>query len=422
MTQSMTIEFDPVLEPLGTSDPEVFDSLLSEARRQSSNIELIASENFASRAVRAAQGSVLTNKYAEGYPARRWYGGCENADRIELLAISRARALFGADHVNVQPHSGSQANAAVYLALLEPGDCILSMGLPHGGHLTHGHPANFSGRLYQAIHYGVDVGSGLIDYDTVESLAKTHLPKILVAGASSYPRLIDFARFCEIASSIGAILMVDMSHISGLVAGGAHPSPVPYADVVTSTTHKSLRGPRGGIILCRSALAKKIDAAVFPGTQGGPLMHIVAAKAVCFGEALKPGFKEYTRQITSNARTLAAGLVQRGLTVVTGGTDNHLILVDVRPFGMTGRQAQLALGLAGLTVNKNAVPFDDTPIHETGGVRLGTPAVTTCGMRETEMSRVADFIHEALVARNSLTALGEIRLRVEELARAFTPP
>jgi glycine hydroxymethyltransferase len=418
----MSPKFEPLTTALQKSDPEVFDCLLSESHRQSHNIELIASENFASMAVLAAQGSILTNKYAEGYPTRRWYGGCENADRIESLASARARSLFGAEHANVQPHSGSQANAAVYLALMNPGDCILSMSLPHGGHLTHGHPANFSGHLYQAVHYEVTPTSNLIDYDMVQTLAETHRPKILVAGASAYPRIIDFARFREIASSVGAYLLVDMSHVSGLVAGGVHPNPVPYADVVTSTTHKSLRGPRGGIILCRAPLSKKIDAAVFPGIQGGPLMHVIAAKAVCFGEASTPSFRKYTQQIVSNARALSSRLVHHGFRIITGGTDNHLILVDLRHSNLTGRQAQVALGLAGITVNKNAVPFDTAPIFETGGIRLGTPAVTTCGMLEPEMSRIADFIHEALASWDDPLTLEKLRHQVGKFVSRFPPP
>lgn len=413
---------NPLLPSPEESDPEVFDCLFSEHLRQSRNIELIASENFASPAVRAAQGSVLTNKYAEGYPGRRWYGGCENADQIERLAVSRACSLFEAEHANVQPHSGSQANAAVYLALLKPGDCILSMDLAHGGHLTHGHRANFSGQFYRSVHYGTSLGSGLIDYNMVQDLAEAHRPKILVAGASAYPRLIDFARMRDIASSVGATFLVDMAHISGLVAGGAHPSPVPHADVVTSTTHKSLRGPRGGIILCRSELAKKIDSAVFPGIQGGPLMHIIAGKAVCFGEASQPAFRKYAQQVVANASALASALAKRGWQIVTGGTDNHLILVDVRPSGLTGREAQVALGLAGVTANKNAIPFDTFPIFETGGVRFGTPAVTTCGMREAEMEQVAGFAHEALLARGDPGLIAGIRSRVEGFVQGFPPP
>lgn len=404
------------------SDPEVFDCLRQESQRQSDNIELIASENFASHAVRAAQGSAMTNKYAEGYPGRRWYGGCAQADQVEVLAVNRALRLFGAEHANVQPHSGSQANAAAYLALLDPGASVLSMSLAHGGHLTHGHRANFSGQFYRAAHYGVDPSTEMIDYDEVLALALQSRPRLIVAGASAYSRIIDFARLREIADAAGALLMVDMAHISGLVAGSVHPSPVPYADVVTSTTHKSLRGPRGGLILCRLEHAKKIDAAVFPGIQGGPLMHVVAAKAVCFGEALLPEFGEYARQVVANSSALSNSLISKGYRIVTGGTDNHLILVDLRPKGWTGKLAQETLGLAGITVNKNVIPFDTESIFQTGGIRLGTPAMTTRGMKEPEMERIAGFIHSSLSTLSDPSSQEKIRTEVSAFVRNFPSP
>jgi len=407
---------------LKNQDAEIFGAIQLEQERQSDSIELIASENFASAAVRAAQGSILTNKYAEGYPGKRWYGGCEFVDRVEQLAINRAKVLFGAEHANVQPHSGSQANAAVYLALLDPGDRILSMDLAHGGHLTHGHKANFSGKLYHITHYGVERESELLDYDKIAELAEQSRPKLLTAGASAYPRIIDFARLRQIADQVGALFMVDMAHISGLVAGGAHPSPIPHAHVVTSTTHKSLRGPRGGIILCQESLGKKIDAHVFPGIQGGPLMHIIAAKAVCFGEALEEEFRHYSHQIVENAKALAARLSGHGYRLVSGGTDNHLVLVDVRGQGLTGKHAQEVLDLAGVTANKNAIPFDTESIYQTGGIRLGTPAMTTRGMRENEMQQTADFIHEALTCGGSTAHLQGIRVRVQKFVQQFPLP
>lgn len=408
---------------LTVSDPEVAAAIHAEERRQQNNIELIASENFVSSAVREAQGSVLTNKYAEGYPGRRWYGGCENVDVVEQLAIDRAKKLFGAEHVNVQPHSGSQANAAVYYAFLSHGDRILTMDLAHGGHLTHGHPANFSGKFYEVTHYGVSAEDGRINYDRLAEMAAEVKPRMITAGASAYPRTIDFARMAEIAKSCGAILFVDMAHIAGLVAAGVHPSPVPHADVVTTTTHKSLRGPRGGIILCREEHAKRIDAMVFPGTQGGPLMHVIAAKAVCLGEALRPEFRAYQEQVVANAKALAAALAAKGYTVCSGGTDNHLMLIDLRPAGLDGKVAQEALDHAGITVNKNAIPFDTaaSPFRP-GGIRIGTPAVTTRGMKEREMEIIAGFIHEALTKRDDPAALEAIRARVIGLNRSFPLP
>ncbi|HEY1583453.1 MAG TPA: serine hydroxymethyltransferase, partial [Chthoniobacterales bacterium] len=360
-------------------DPEIFDAISEEEKRQRENIELIASENFTSRAVMEAQGSCLTNKYAEGYPGKRWYGGCENVDVVEQLAIDRALKIFGAEHVNVQPHSGAQANMAVYFSVLKPGDRILTMNLAHGGHLTHGHPANFSGKLYQVSQYGVSQETEQIDYDALAKQAEEVRPQLITAGASAYPRFIDFPRLRQIADSVEALLFIDMAHIAGLVAGGEHPSPVPHAHFVTTTTHKSLRGPRGGIVLCQEKFAKAIDASVFPGVQGGPLMHVIAAKAVCFHEALQPAFKEYQRQVVLNAKALAAGVAKHGFRIVSGGTDNHLMLVDLRPKEINGKDAQNVLDRAGITVNKNAIPFDTYPIFKPGGIRLGTPAVTTRG-------------------------------------------
>lgn len=405
------------------SDPAIADLILAEERRQQGNIELIASENFASRAVQLAQGSCLTNKYAEGYPGRRWYGGCEEVDKVEELAIERVCQLFGAKFANVQPHSGSQANAAVYFSVLKPGDKILTMNLAHGGHLTHGHSANFSGNFYDVTHYGVSEKDERIDYDALAEQARQVQPKMITAGASAYPRVIDFARMSEIAKSVGAYLFVDMAHIAGLVAAGVHPSPVPYADFVTSTTHKSLRGPRGGIILTNDeALAKKINAQVFPGVQGGPLMHVIAAKAVCFLEALQPSFKEYQQQIVKNAQTLAAELAHLGYRIVSGGTDNHLMLVDLRPRGLNGKIASEALDHAGITVNKNGIPFDTEKITLGGGIRVGTPAVTTRGMKEDEMKQIALFIHEALENREKPQVLEIIRKNVLALNERFPLP
>jgi glycine hydroxymethyltransferase len=403
-------------------DPEIFDAIAAEEKRQRENIELIASENFTSRAVMEAQGSVLTNKYAEGYPRKRWYGGCENVDIAEQLAIDRAKRLFGAEHVNVQPHSGAQANMAVYFAAIKPGDKILTMNLAHGGHLTHGHPANFSGKFYQVTHYGVDEETETIDYDALQKQAEQVRPVMITAGASAYPRVIDFPRLRKIADSVGAILFIDMAHIAGLVAAGQHPSPIPHAQFVTTTTHKSLRGPRGGIVLCEEKFAKQIDSTLFPGVQGGPLMHVIAAKAVCFHEALQPQFREYQRQVVINAKALAAGLAKHGYRIVSGGTDNHLMLVDLRPKEINGKEAQDVLDRAGITVNKNAIPFDTYPIFKPGGIRVGTPAVTTRGMKEEDMLEIADLIAEALSNRNDADALERVRVKVRELTRRFPIP
>ena len=403
-------------------DPEIFDAISAEEKRQRENIELIASENFTSRAVMEAQGSVLTNKYAEGYPKKRWYGGCENVDTVEQLAIDRAKRLFGAEHVNVQPHSGAQANMTVYFAAIKPGDKILTMNLAHGGHLTHGHPANFSGKLYQVSQYGVDEKTEQIDYDALQKQAEEVRPAMITAGASAYPRTIDFPRMRKIADSVGAILFIDMAHIAGLVAGGQHPSPIPHAQFVTTTTHKSLRGPRGGIVLCEQKFAKEIDSTLFPGIQGGPLMHVIAAKAVCFHEALQPQFRDYQRQVVVNAKALAAGMSKHGYRIVSGGTDNHLMLVDLRPKEINGREAQEVLDRAGITVNKNAIPFDTYPIFKPGGIRIGTPAMTTRGMKEEEMLEIADLIAEALQNRADAAALERVRTKVREMTRRFPLP
>jgi len=409
-------------EALRRVDPEIFDAIAAEEKRQRENIELIASENFTSRAVMEAQGSVLTNKYAEGYPRKRWYGGCENVDVAEQLAIDRAKRLFGAEHVNVQPHSGAQANMAVYFAAIKPGDKILTMNLAHGGHLTHGHPANFSGKFYQVTHYGVDEKTETIDYGALQKQAEQVRPVMITAGASAYPRIIDFPRLRQIADSVGAILFIDMAHIAGLVAGGQHPSPIPHAQFVTTTTHKSLRGPRGGIVMCEEKFAKVIDSTLFPGVQGGPLMHVIAAKAVCFHQALQPEFREYQRQVVLNAKALSAGLANHGYRIVSGGTDNHLMLVDLRPKEINGKEAQEVLDRAGITVNKNAIPFDTYPIFKPGGIRIGTPAVTTRGMKEEEMLEIADLIAEALSNRSDADALERVRRKVLDLTRRFPLP
>jgi len=403
-------------------DPEIFDMITAEEKRQRENIELIASENFTSRAVMEAQGSVLTNKYAEGYPRKRWYGGCENVDVAEQLAIDRAKRLFGCEHVNVQPHSGTQANMAVYFAAIKPGDKILTMNLAHGGHLSHGHPANFSGKFYQVTHYGVDQKTEQIDYDALQKLAEEVRPAMITAGASAYPRTFDFPRLGQIADSVGAILFIDMAHIAGLVAAGQHPSPIPHAQFITTTTHKSLRGPRGGIVMCEEKFAKIIDSTLFPGVQGGPLMHVIAAKAVCFHEALQPQFREYQRQVVLNAKALAAGLANHGYRIVSGGTDNHLMLVDLRPKEINGKEAQEVLDRAGITVNKNAIPFDTYPIFKPGGIRIGTPAVTTRGMKEEEMLEIADLIVETLEHRSDADALERVRRKVLDLTRRFSLP
>jgi glycine hydroxymethyltransferase len=409
-------------EALRKTDPEIFDAIAAEEKRQRENIELIASENFTSRAVMEAQGSVMTNKYAEGYPRKRWYGGCENVDIAEQLAIDRAKRLFGCEHVNVQPHSGAQANMAVYFSMLKPGDKILAMNLAHGGHLTHGHPANFSGKFYNVSQYGVSENTEQIDYDALQKQAEEVRPVMITAGASAYPRIIDFSRLKQIADSVGAVLFVDMAHIAGLVAGGQHPSPIPHAQFVTTTTHKSLRGPRGGIVMCEEKFAKQIDATVFPGVQGGPLMHVIAAKAVCFHEALQPEFREYQRQVVLNAKALAAGLAKHGYRIVSGGTDNHLMLVDLRPKEINGKEAQEALDRAGITVNKNAIPFDTSSPFKPGGIRVGTPAVTTRGMKEEEMLEIADLVAEALEKRGDGAALEGVRRKVLTLTRRFPLP
>ena len=398
-------------------DPEVGTLLQRELERQRESIELIASENLTSRAVMACMGSALTNKYAEGLPGRRYYGGCEAVDEIERIAIARAKALFGAEFVNVQPHSGTQANLAVYQALLRPNDTILAMRLSDGGHLSHGSAVNASGKLYRVVSYGVDPATGRIDYDEVERLAQRHHPKLIVAGASAYPRRIDFARFADIAHACGAYFMVDMAHIAGLVAGGQHPSPIPYADVVTTTTHKTLRGPRGGVIMGKAELEKKLNSAVFPGTQGGPLMHVIAAKAVCFGEALKPEFRAYAAQVVKNAAALAQALQKRGFPLVSGGTDNHLMLVDLRPLGLTGLELQTRLDENHITINKNALPDDTFPPSVCGGVRIGTPAVTTRGMGEREMETLAACITDT--ARDFEGTRVRVRAAVDELTRRF---
>jgi glycine hydroxymethyltransferase len=411
------------LDELASADPAVAAIVAGEAERQQTHIELIASENFTSRAVMAAQGSCLTNKYAEGYPGKRWYGGCEEVDKVEQLAIDRVCELFGARFANVQPHSGSQANTAVYFSVLDPGDRILTMNLAHGGHLTHGNKANFSGRFYEVVHYGVSEKDECIDYDGLQKMAEECRPKMITAGASAYSRVIDFARMSEIAKSVGAYLFVDMAHIAGLVAGGMHPNPMAHADFVTSTTHKSLRGPRGGIILTNNEeLAKKINSQVFPGVQGGPLMHVIAAKAVCFGECLRPDFKDYARQVVKNAQALAAALTGNGYRIVSGGTDNHLMLVDLRPSGLNGKVASETLDLAGITVNKNGIPFDTEKITLGGGIRLGTPAVTTRGMREAEMKQIADWIHSALVSREDAGRLATIKAEVAQINERFPLP
>jgi glycine hydroxymethyltransferase len=410
------------LSALTETDPEIAAAIEKEYKRQFEHIELIASENFTSRAVMEAQGSCLTNKYAEGYPGRRWYGGCEYVDIVETLAIERAKKLFGAQHANVQPHSGSQANMAVYFSVLTLGDKILTMDLAHGGHLTHGHKANFSGKLYEVHHYGVSRETEIIDYDALARQAEEVHPKMITAGASAYPRIIDFKRMREIADAVGAYLFVDMAHISGLVAGGAHPSPFPHADFVTTTTHKSLRGPRAGLVMCKEEFAKKIDAQVFPGVQGGPLMHVIAAKAVCFQEALEPGFRNYAQQVVNNAKSLAARLSKLGHRIVSGGTDNHVLLVDLRPAGITGAEASVVLDKAAITVNKNAIPFDTESIMKTGGIRIGTPAMTTRGLREDDMMQVADFIHTALDARNDESRLAALRREVTSFTARFPLP
>ena len=407
---------------LTQQDPEVALALQREEERQRGCIVLIASENYASQAVLTAQAGVLNNKYAEGYPGRRYYGGCEHVDVVETLAINRAKELFGAEHANVQPHSGAQANMAVYFALLEPGDTVLGLELAHGGHLTHGAGVNFSGKLYNFVPYGVGRETEELDYDEVARLAQEHQPKLLVAGCSAYAKTLDFPRFREIADAVGAILMVDMAHIAGLVAGGAHPSPLPYAQVVTSTTQKSLRGPRGGFILCTADLARKIDSAVFPCMQGGPLMQAIAAKAVCFGEALRPDFARYARQVVDNARTMAAEVSAAGLRLVSGGTENHLILVDLTPMGLTGQAAETALESVGIIANKNAIPFDPRPPRIASGLRLGTPAITSRGFGEKEVKQVSQLIARTLNNREDPAELESVKKEVQELTARFPVP
>jgi glycine hydroxymethyltransferase len=402
--------------PLREVDPDIAEIIKLEGRRQAEGLELIPSENFVSEAVLQAAGSVLTNKYAEGYPGKRYYGGCEFVDRAEVLAIERAKKLFGAEHANVQPHSGSQANTAVYMSTLQPGDTVLGMNLAHGGHLTHGHPLNFSGRMYKFVPYGVTRETELIDYDEVDRLAREHKPKMIVAGASAYSRIFDFARFAEIAKAVGALLFVDMAHIAGLVAAGVHPSPVPHADFVSTTTHKTLRGPRGGLILCKTQYAKELDKLMFPGIQGGPLMHTIAAKAVCLKEAMEPEFRVYQEQVVTNARALAANMAKHGFRIVSGGTDNHLFLVDIQSRGLTGKDAQPGLDRAGITVNKNAIPFDPLPPMTASGIRMGTPAITTRGMREADMGKIAEWIAEVLMHLGD----GEIETRVRGEIAVFT--
>ncbi len=405
--------------PLSESDPQIAQAIANEANRQHEGLELIASENFVSMAVLEAAGSVFTNKYAEGYPGKRYYGGCEFADVVENLARERAKQIFGADHANVQPHSGSQANMTAYMALLQPGDAVMGLNLAHGGHLTHGHPLNFSGKMYKIIPYGVRKDTETIDYDEMEQIAVRERPKMIIGGGSAYARVIDFARMRQIADKAGAKLMVDMAHIAGLVAGGAHPSPVPHSDIVTTTTHKTLRGPRAGMVLCRQELAAAVDKIAFPGIQGGPLVHIIAAKAVCFLEALQPAFKDYAHQVVANARVLARKIMDEGFRVITGGTDTHLMLIDVFAQGILGSEAENALGQAGITVNKNAIPFDSNPPLKPSGIRIGTPALTTRGMKEKEMVQTGAWIVEALRNHKDAQTLARIRKQVLELAEAF---
>jgi glycine hydroxymethyltransferase len=405
--------------PLYEVDPQISNAIDNEVRRQHEGLELIASENFVSEAVLEAAGSVFTNKYAEGYPGKRYYGGCEFTDVVENLARERVKKLFGAEHANVQPHSGSQANQAAYAAVLQPGDTILGLNLAHGGHLTHGHPLNFSGKTYKIVPYGVTRETETIDYDDLERIATEARPKLIIGGGSAYPRIIDFARMRQIADKVGALYLVDMAHFAGLVAGGAHPSPVPHAQIVTSTTHKTLRGPRSGMILSKQEFAKEIDKTVFPGMQGGPLVHIIAAKAVCFLEASQPSFRDYARQIVANAKVLAETLAADGYRIVSGGTDTHLMLVDVFAKGMLGSEAEKALGEAGITVNKNAIPFDTNPPMKPSGIRIGTPAVTTRGMKEAEMRQISHWIAEALDHRTDAAVLAKIRKQVLGMAEEF---
>jgi len=410
---------DRMRRPLAEADPEIAAAVDHEIRRQHEGLEMIASENFVSHAVLEAVGSVFTNKYAEGYPGKRYYGGCEFADVVENLARDRARQLFGAEYVNVQPHSGSQANAAAYMAVLNPGDTILGLDLAHGGHLTHGHKLSFSGKLYRAVFYGVEKDTERIDYDKLEAVAEREKPKLIIGGGSAYPRIIDFARMRQIADKVGAFLLIDMAHFAGLVAGGVHPSPVPHAHLVTTTTHKTLRGPRAGMILCQQQFAAAVDRSVFPGQQGGPLVHIIAGKAVAFREALEPGFKQYAQQVVANAQALAETLAAEGYRVISGGTDTHLMLIDVFCRGVLGSEAEFALHEAGITVNKNAIPYDTNPPLKPSGIRIGSPALTTRGMREPEMHTIAKWITQALDHRNDPQVLRSIRGQVLELADSF---
>jgi glycine hydroxymethyltransferase len=405
--------------PLDAVDPAIADLLREEARRQATGLELIPSENLVSEAVLEAMGSIFTNKYAEGYPGKRYYGGCEYADKIEQLAIDRAKEIFGAEHANVQAHSGTSANVAVYMSTLQPGDTVLGMNLAHGGHLTHGHPLNFSGRMYKFIAYGVRKEDERIDYEEIEKLAQEHKPKMIVAGASAYSRIIDFERIGKVAKAVGALFFVDMAHIAGLVAAGVHPSPISHADIVSTTTHKTLRGPRGGLVLSKATFAKEIDKLTFPGTQGGPLVHTIAAKAVCLKEAMEPSFKEYQQQVVRNAKALAAAVAQRGFRIVTGGTDNHLFLVEVHSRGITGTDAEKALDRAGITVNKNSIPFDPLPPMKGGGIRLGSPSITTRGMREPEMAQIGGWIADVLTAIGDTAKEQFVRKQVAALAAQF---
>jgi glycine hydroxymethyltransferase len=405
--------------PLEAVDAPIAELLKEEAKRQATGLELIPSENLVSEAVLEAMGSIFTNKYAEGYPGKRYYGGCEFADKVEQLAIDRAKELFGAEHANVQAHSGTSANVAVYMATLQPGDTVLGMNLSHGGHLTHGHPLNFSGRMYKFVAYGVRQDNEQIDYDEIERLAREHKPKMIVAGASAYARVIEFERIAKAAKAVGALFFVDMAHIAGLVAAGVHPSPVPHADIVSTTTHKTLRGPRGGMVLCRAAFAKEIDKLTFPGTQGGPLVNTIAAKAVCLKEAMEPGFKEYQQQVVVNARALAATIAKRGFRIVSGGTDNHLFLIEVHSRGITGTDAEKALDRAGITVNKNSIPFDPLPPMKGGGIRLGSPSITTRGMREPEMQQIGGWISDILGYIGDAATEQSVRKQVAELAGRF---
>jgi glycine hydroxymethyltransferase len=410
---------NPMERSLAETDPEIAQAIENEERRQHEGLELIASENFVSEAVLEAAGSVFTNKYAEGYPGKRYYGGCEFADVVENLARDRARQLFGADHANVQPHSGSTANMAAYAAIIKPGDTILGLNLAHGGHLTHGHPLNFSGKTYKIVPYGVTKETETIDYDELEQIAERERPQLIIGGGSAYPRIIDFARMRQIADKVGALYLVDMAHFAGLVAGGAHPSPVPHAQVVTTTTHKTLRGPRAGMILCKSEYAAAVDKVVFPGMQGGPLVHIIAAKAVCFREAMQPAFKDYAGQVVANAKVLAQALMDEGFHITSGGTDTHLMLVNVFAKGMLGSEAENALHEAGITVNKNAIPFDTNPPMKPSGIRIGTPALTTRGMKENEMRQVGKWISEVLHNRTDKAVLARVKREVLGLAEAF---